>query len=171
MRNDSTTETFAVAKLTINTKRWKGVPFFIKTGKALTKKETYIDIKFKRIPCLLNSCPRETNHLRIQIFPKAGIYMTVNNKIPGLKMEVVPIKLQFSEELTFGPNTRAAYENLLEQVMDGDQSVFVRGDEVEIAWKIIEKGMKKQSPLFKYSKRSTGPKELSNWCSKEKCIW
>tara|TARA_Y100000310_G_scaffold342531_1_gene446194 strand:+ start:1445 stop:2848 length:1404 start_codon:yes stop_codon:yes gene_type:complete len=172
VKKGSTTDTFAIMKAQVNTKRFKGVPIFIKTGKALKNKQTYIDIKFKKVHCLLDACPRDTNHLRIQIYPNAGISLMVNSKIPGIKMAVTPISLQFSQKLEFGANTPAAYENLLFSAIEGDQSVFVRSDEVEEAWRIIEQATRKQNTKpYPYKKGSSGPKELGTWNKKNKCMW
>ncbi|MBT4446389.1 glucose-6-phosphate dehydrogenase [archaeon] len=158
VKKNSKTDTFAALKLTINNSRWRGVPFNIKTGKALNKKETYIDIKFKHIPCLLQSCPRETNHLRINI-KDPNITLKINSKLPGTKNQVIPISLKFSENLHFDQNSPKAYENLIEQIIQGDQSAFVRSDEVEASWKIIDAAIKKhKGKLLTYKKGSTGPK-------------
>ena len=158
VKRNSQTETYAKITAKVNTPRWKGVPFNIITGKALSKKETYIDIKFKRVACLLNQCPRETNQLLIQIHPHPKVQLLVNSKIPGPKVQVKPVKLTFSEELEFGPNTPKAYENLLQQAIENDHTSFLRSDGVEASWKIIEDGLKKcKGKLYSYKKASIEP--------------
>jgi glucose-6-phosphate 1-dehydrogenase len=89
---DSTTETFAVVKLMIQNHRWAGVPFYLKTGKCLDKKETIICIKFKQVDCLLvKNCPTDSNYLTIRITPDASFSLTLNAKKPGQANEIIPV--------------------------------------------------------------------------------
>ncbi|MCK4265397.1 glucose-6-phosphate dehydrogenase [Candidatus Babeliales bacterium] len=156
VKKDSKTETFVTAKLFINNRRWKGVPFFVKAGKCLDKKEVSIKIVFKRIKCLLDSCPSEPNYLTISIQPEEGFYLGMNSKLPG-KYEVIPIRMDFCHSCLFGTNTPEAYENLLIDVMRGDQSVFLRRDEIEQSWKIVEQLKSKKLKVHKYKKGTNGP--------------
>lgn len=169
----STTETFAALKLEINNKRWKGVPFFIKTGKALPKKETSIHIKFKKPVCLKEAldCPMQSNYLSIQIQPREGFFLEVNTQIPGNRYQVTPAKMDFCHPCYFGPNTPQAYEVLLEDVLEGDQSVFVRFDEIEASWKLIDKILSKKHTIHRYAKGSIGPKEIESFAKKHKMRW
>ena len=156
----SNTETFAAIKATINNKRWKGVPFYLKAGKCLEKKESSIYIKFKMIKCLLKSCPSDSNYLIIKIKPDEGISLELNAKVPGEAYQVTPIQMNFCHSCTFGPNTPVAYEILLSDVIKGDQSTFVRADEIEASWKIIEQIDKSKLKIYPYKKGSSGPEEL-----------
>lgn len=168
----SKTETFAALKLEIDNPRWKGVPFFLKTGKFLDKRETSIHLKFKMVECLLTrNCPTDSNYLTIRIQPNEGIIFEMNAKVPGETYQVSPITMEFSPRSLHGPESPRAYENLLNQVIQGDQSVFVRNDEIEAAWKVIDEIKKKKYPLYLYKKGSTGPKELEEWSRKEKMRW
>lgn len=157
---DSTTETFAAIKISINNRRWKGIPFYITTGKFLDKKDTSIRIRFKPVRCLLDWCPSEPNYLVIQIQPHESFDLELNAKVPYKTNEVVPVKMAFSHSTMFGPNTPEAYEVLLSDIVSGDQSAFIRSDEVDLSWKIIQQIQKLQGPtLSLYKQGSTGPAE------------
>jgi len=168
----STTETFATLKLCINNKRWKDVPFYLKTGKCLDKRETSIHIKFKPVQCLLSkNCPSDTNYLVIKIKPNEGIILELNAKTPGKAKEITPVEMEFCHSCLFGPNTPAAYEILLADVINGDQSTFVRSDEIEQSWKIIEQIPMDKLKVYPYKQGSTGPKEIKNLDKKRKINW
>lgn len=167
--NNSKTETFAALRLEINNQRWKGVPFFIKVGKALKKKSASMHLKFKEVDCLLSkTCPSDTNYFSMRIQPNSGFEIELNSKVPGKKSEVLPIKMEFCEKCRFGPNTPEAYETLLEDVMNGDQSAFVRNDEIEYAWKIIDSIKGK---VYTYEKGSEGPVQMKKFQIKHKFTW
>lgn len=159
---NSTTETFAVLKLTINNKRWKGVPFYLSTGKCLDKKDASITIKFKSIKCLLDCCPSQTNTLIIRITPNEGFYLGLNVKKPGSMTEVIPVSMDFCHSCLLSPNTPAAYEVLLEDVIKRDQSIFLQADEIECAWKIIAQVDKLRESVVSYKKGTAGPVEMQN---------
>lgn len=160
----SETETFAALSLTVDTPRWKGVPFFLKTGKAMKEKSASIHIKFKQIPCLLlENCPMDSNYLTINIEPDEGFFLEVNAKKPGVAYQVTPVKMEFSHKALFGPNSPAAYEVLLSDALRGDQSVFVRFDEIMYSWKVIEAINSRSLKRYSYSKSSQGPEELVNF--------
>ncbi|MBU1007836.1 glucose-6-phosphate dehydrogenase [Candidatus Dependentiae bacterium] len=167
----SRTETFTALRLEIANRRWKGVPFFLKTGKCLSKKETSIHIKFKNPTCLQQDCPAESNYLTIQIQPREGFYLQVNTKIPGETHNVTPVKMDFCHACHFGPNTPQAYETLLSEVLEGDHSVFVRFDEIEYSWKLIDKILAKKHPIYTYKKNTDGPKQLAIFNKKNNIRW
>jgi len=121
----------------------------LKAGKKLAKREAGIYIKFRNVPCLLSYCPRDTNWLEMRIQPELGFALELNAKVPE-KNYVVPVKMDFCHECIFGANTAEAYEVLLEDVLKGDQSVFVRNDEIEHAWKIIDSIKRKKFSVKKY---------------------
>ena len=171
VKPDSTTPTFAALKLSIDNERWHGVPFFLKTGKALPKKEAAIHIKFKQSTCLLvENCPVDSNYLTISIEPDEGFFLEINAKKPGLNYSITPITMNFCHKSLFGPNTTQAYEALLADVIKNDQSVFVRADEIEHAWKIIE-NIDNSSVPYSYFSGSQGPYELQAWSDKMKIRW
>jgi glucose-6-phosphate 1-dehydrogenase len=168
---DSRTETFAMLYLQIDNPRWAGVPFYIKTGKCLNKKETIIHIKFKQVDCLLaRDCPSESNYLTIQIAPEATFVLGLNAKKIG-ESSVMPIKMEFCHSCLFADQTPQAYEILLEEVIKGERSVSVRFDEIEYAWKLIDKIDAMQLPLYNYVPGSAGPKEIQNFEKKHGMRW
>lgn len=158
IKPNSQTETFASVTLTINNRRWKGVPFHLITGKYLDTKESYIQLTFKQADCLLQQCSSKPNSLRINIQPNEGIYLDLNVKALGSMNDVMPVTMEFCHSCLFGPNTPEAYEILLSDVVKGDQSAFVRNDEIETSWKIVEQINKCKSPVEKYQRGSSGPK-------------
>lgn len=175
VNSHSKTETFAALKLEIDNPRWKGVPFFLKTGKFLDKREASIHLKFKMVECLLTkSCPTDSNYLTIRVQPNEGIIFEINAKVPGETYQVLPVKMEFCHSCLYGPKSPEAYENLLNLVIQGDQSVFVRNDEIEAAWKVIDSIAKQKNsiyPVYPYSKGSKGPQQLNSWSKKHNVRW
>ena len=168
----STTETFAAIKLAVDNKRWQGVPFYLKTGKHMPEKTTAIHIKFKPVKCLLSkACPSDTNYLTFEVFPEAGFYLELNAKVPGVSQEVVPVKMEFCHSCLFGPNTPEAYETLLHDVIRGDQSVFVRSDEIEDSWKIVDEIKSWDSKVYPYKPGASGPDALGLLDDEVKVRW
>jgi len=168
----SKTDTFVALKLSINNKRWKGVPFYIKTGKKLDKKDTSIHIKFKEVKCLIDWCPADSNYLTIQIQPDESFYLELNTKKPYTTQEVTPIKMAFSHSTLFGPNTPEAYEVLLADIVQGDQSAFIRSDEIDLSWKIVEQIDKLDGKkIYQYPQGSKGPKEMKKLDKKRTINW
>jgi glucose-6-phosphate 1-dehydrogenase len=168
----STTETFAAAHLKIDNERWKGVPFYLKTGKYLNKKETVIHIKFKQVDCLLaHACPSESNYLTFRIYPDASFILTLNAKKPGLADQVIPVNMEFCHSCIFGSSTPEAYEVLFEEIMRGTQEVSVRFDEIEYAWRIIDSMKKIDLPLYTYQPGSSGPEQAEQFAKKHGIRW
>lgn len=168
----SKTETFFAAKVEINNRRWRGVPFFVRSGKGLNKKEAVIHIRFKPVDCLLSkSCPSDSNYLTIRIEPNEGFSFELNSKSVRKGFEIETVDMDYCHHCEHGQNTPEAYEVLLEQAVLGEQSVFVRNDEVELAWKIVDKIKMDKFELYKYPMGSTGPKEFADWNKKNNIIW
>lgn len=137
----STTETYAALRLFINNWRWKGVPFYLRSGKRMARRVSEIAVQFRRPPGILfsegerfNVAPN-TMVLRIQ--PDEGVTLRINSKIPGLETRTQPVKLNFGYKTTFGSNTPEAYERLLLDAIVGDSTLFIRGDETERSWSLI----------------------------------
>ena len=172
IKADSKTETFFAAKLEINNERWKDVPFFIRAGKNLSKKETSVHVRFKNVDCLLaKMCPSDGNYISIKIQPEDGFSFEVNSKVPQKSYEVETIKLDHNSRNVVGLNTPEAYSVLLGEVIKGDQSFFIRKDEMEYSWKIVDDIKMDKSAIFTYKIGSTGPKELEAWNIKHNLIW
>lgn len=173
VEKDSKTDTFVALKLEIENELWKGIPFYLKTGKCLDKKETRIHIQFKNVDCKLTSesCPIEGNYLTIDLYPRAGFSFELNAKKPGVKDEIVPVLMDFCYDCIFTPISPEAYENILLSIIEGDQSISVRFDEIEYSWQVIDKIRNLNFKLYDYKKDTKGPKELSNFSKKHNFVW
>lgn len=169
---NSTTETFAELFCMIDNHRWAGVPFYLKTGKHLDKKETVIHIKFKQVDCLLaRNCPSDSNYLTIEVTPEAKFSLSLNVKKPGLSNEVTPVNMEFCHSCLFGPITPEAYEVIFEEIMRGEQSISVRSDEIEYAWKVIDAVKAMHLPVNTYKQGSRGPQEAEQFARKHGMRW
>ena len=172
VKKGSSTETYFAMKLLINNKRWKGVPFYLRSGKNLDKKFASIYIRFKEPNyTVFEGQELNPNYLVIQIQPDDGMLVQLNGKVPGEKMKIQPVKMTFCHECAFGPNTPQAYETLLHEAIAGDQSAFIRADEVEYSWKVIDKITKGRPHVHKYAKGSAGPKEADELMAKQGRVW
>ena len=138
---ESKTETFVAAKLFIDNWRWKGVPFYLRTGKRLAEKDTEIAITFKKVPhsmfisAGLGDMP--PNVLVLQIQPEEGISLSFQAKRPGSKICMSTLNMNFDYRSVFGVEMPEAYQRLLLDCMIGDQTLFARYDGVEIAWQLL----------------------------------
>jgi glucose-6-phosphate 1-dehydrogenase len=137
----STTETFVGLKLFIDNWRWAGVPFYIRTGKRLPKRVSEVAIQFKNVPqVLFNSQPGrplEPTVLSVRVQPEEGLSMRIASKLPGPKIRIYPVKMEFNYNSSFGNESPEAYERLLLDVMAGDATLFMRRDQVDAAWKFV----------------------------------
>jgi glucose-6-phosphate 1-dehydrogenase len=137
----STTETFAALRIAINNWRWAGVPFYLRSGKRMARRVTEIAIQFKCPPGTLfvgtEQFDLAANTLAFQIQPDEGSTVLLNAKIPGLETRTQPVKMHFRYATTFGSNTPEAYERLVLDAMIGDGTLFIRGDETEVSWRLI----------------------------------
>jgi glucose-6-phosphate 1-dehydrogenase len=168
----SKTDTFFALKLFINNNRWKGVPFYLRSGKNLAKKFSSIYIQFKEPDYnVFEGQNIKPNYLLIQIQPEDGILLQLNSKMPGQKNKILPVKMTFCHECTFGPNTPKAYETLLLDVLKGDQSAFMRADEIEESWRLIDQAISLKKPIHVYEKGSFGPKEANELIEKDGREW
>ena len=135
---NSKVETFAAVKFFVNNWRWTGVPFYVRTGKSLNEKTTLITIQFKPAPQY--AFPEEAaqtwrpNRLTISIQPTEDIRLRFQAKQPGPHMTLQPVDMVFSYNHKENPE---AYETLLEDVIEGNPTLFMRGDQVEAAWRVI----------------------------------
>jgi glucose-6-phosphate 1-dehydrogenase len=138
---ESRTETFVAARLFIDNWRWKGVPFYLRTGKRLARKDTEIAITFKQVPhsmfisAGLDEIP--SNILVLQIQPEEGISLCFQAKRPGSKICMGTLNMNFNYRSVFGIDMPEAYQRLLLDCMIGDQTLFNRQDGVEIAWRLL----------------------------------
>jgi len=136
----STTPTYAALKLSIDNWRWKGVPFYLRTGKRMPKKVSEIAIQFREVPFLMfQSASKQANPnvLALRIQPDEGISMRFEVKTPGTSLRTRSVDMEFRYDTAFGQANTDAYARLLVDCMLGDQTLFTRGDEVEASWRIL----------------------------------
>jgi glucose-6-phosphate 1-dehydrogenase len=171
VKADSSTETFVALRLFVSSRRWKGVPFYLRTGKRMAKPLTQITINFNCPPISIfkpfsSSCVMQPNVLVITIQPDEGFDLYFHVKEPGQPVKLTTQKLSFKYSEVFGPHIHGAYETLLRDIITGDQSLFVRADEVEEAWRLYDSLLKDKPRLHSYPSGSWGPKESDDLLSK-----
>jgi glucose-6-phosphate 1-dehydrogenase len=139
---DSITETFAAIELAVDTRRWAGVPFYLRTGKRLGRRVTEIAVVFKRAPHLpFDATSTEElgqNALVFRVQPDEGVTMRFGSKVPGNAMEVRDVSMDFSYGHSFTESSPEAYERLILDMLLGEPSLFPMNDEVELSWEILE---------------------------------
>jgi glucose-6-phosphate 1-dehydrogenase len=178
----SDTETFVAIRAHLDNWRWKGVPFYLRTGKRMPERKTEIVIQFKRVPHSIfagKGAQTVPNRLVIGIQPRENIGLTVMAKVPGLdrggiRLRQVPLDISMPDAFA-GPKRRIAYERLLLDLIEGDQTLFVRRDEVEAQWDWIdairagwaEHGLKPQS----YAAGTWGPAAATELAEREGVTW
>jgi glucose-6-phosphate 1-dehydrogenase len=134
---DSKTETFVAARLFIDNDRWKGVPFFLRTGKSMPRQSSVIMIQFKESPRKIFKDDSVPNRLVISIQPELEIGLVFESKIPGLEMKLEEVEMDFMYTDNTTQSLPEAYETLLLDVLEGDATSFMRTDQIEMAWKIM----------------------------------
>jgi len=153
----SVTPTFAAMKVLIDNWRWNGVPFYLRSGKRLSKKKAEISVHFRPAPHLMFASALEEsigpNTLVMRIQPDEGISLQFQAKTPGARICMSPVLMDFAYQKVFSLN---AYERVLLDCMQGDQMLFVRGDGVEEAWSLL-------SPLIEKLESKTYPKNFPNY--------
>ncbi|MDB5302916.1 MAG: glucose-6-phosphate 1-dehydrogenase [Phycisphaerales bacterium] len=167
---DSRTETFAALKLYIDNWRWSGTPFYLRTGKFLPEKLSEIVVRFRSPPLTLFQKQCESavypNDLIIRVQPEEGISWRLNAKVPGGAMNVKSVALDFLYKTAFNIEPPEAYERLIYDAIIGDQTLFIRGDEAEAAWAVIdpiEQGWAKSTRApEEYPPGTWGPKRATD---------
>lgn len=155
----SNTETYLALKTYINNKRWKGVPFYIRTGKMLKEKKTEIRIKFRKPNILYPPQMIGNNLLVFKIQPEEGVYLEFNAKKPGQENLIIPVKMDFCQNCDIGINTPEAYERLIFDILKGEQSLFARWDEVRASWNFVDHLLNNwENDLHIYQPQTNGPK-------------
>ena len=157
----SDTETFVAARVFVDNWRWAGVPFFLRTGKALTTKRSCVTLAFKDPPRqMFREAPEEwfeRDHLSLELGPEEGISITFLAKIPGPSIELGPAKMTFKYEGSFGSEMIEAYERLLHDALIGDRTLFTRGDGLERTWELVDEVLRDLPPVYPYERGSSGP--------------
>jgi glucose-6-phosphate 1-dehydrogenase len=137
----STTETFVAVRVQLDSWRWAGVPFYLRTGKRLPKRTTEIAIQFRRPPLEIfrraSHAPVAPDLLIVNVQPDEGISLRFEAKLPGTRMQIAPVMMNFRYGTTFGGDVPEAYETLLLDAMLGDATLFARHDFVETSWSLI----------------------------------
>jgi glucose-6-phosphate 1-dehydrogenase len=165
----STTETFAALRLQVDNWRWAGVPFYLRTGKRLARKVTEIAVTLKPVPHLAfnegGSLGVLPNQLILTLQPNEGVSLRLGAKIPGSRMVIRPVHMEFLYGTAFLSQSPEAYERLITDAMRGDATLFTRDDEVEAQWRIcdpiLQAWEQAPGPLPQYEAGSQGPKEAA----------
>jgi glucose-6-phosphate 1-dehydrogenase len=180
--SDSQTPTFAAMKLHLDNWRWQGVPFYLRSGKALHTKTSEIVIEFKPPPHVMFPLPEDypmtPNFLSLCIQPDEGIHLRFETKVPDTQQETRSVDMDFHYRDSFaGKRLPDAYERLLVDAMMGDASLFTRSDEIEEAWRIIDPILQTwdehpDAPqLQSYPVGSWGPEEADTFIARAGLVW
>jgi len=180
VKADSNVETYLAARLVVDNWRWAGVPFYLRTGKYLPLSASEVRIQFRPTPNVLFAAhcgnKLDPNALTLRLQPNEGISLRFNGKVPGASQSVRPVRMSFSYNSEFGAYTPEAYERLLLEAMAGDATLFIRRDEVEAAWGIVDsirKGWDGQ-PLSNrefYSAGTWGPVAADDLLAQRGHVW
>ena len=175
---DSRTETFVALKLFIDNWRWAGVPFYLRHGKRLPKQAAEIAIQFKAPPAVLfateTAVPLQPNVLVMRIQPDEGIAIRMNAKVPGTTVNIQPVKMDFRYGGSFGARSPDAYERLLHDALVGDATLFIRSDETETSWQLMDailEGWRDAPPPFAYEAGTWGPPEADVFIEMDGRTW
>ncbi len=178
---DSRTATYAALRLDIDNWRWQGVPFYLRSGKALSDKRTEVLIQFRRPPHLIfpqgSSGDISSNTLSICVQPNEGVHLEFQAKAPDSFLELRPVNLEFHYEDSFGgQEIPDAYERLLLDALNGDASLFIRSDEIEQSWSIMDplieglSGANARPPEI-YDQGSQGPFSADDFLARDGRAW
>ncbi|MGD0412453.1 MAG: glucose-6-phosphate dehydrogenase [Verrucomicrobiota bacterium] len=142
VKPDSNTDTYVALRVLVDNWRWSGVPFYLRTGKRLPASSSEVRIQFRPTPHVLFAAQcgenLDANSLTLRLQPNEGINLRFNGKAPGINMEIRPVRMQFDYHAEFGAYTPEAYQRLLLEVIANDSTLFIRRDEVETAWGIVD---------------------------------
>jgi glucose-6-phosphate 1-dehydrogenase len=164
---DSTTETYAALRLEVANWRWAGVPFYLRTGKRLTRRITEVAVTLKPVPHLAiqqsGAVGVQQNRIILTIQPDEGVSISLGAKIPGPRMRIRPVNMEFLYGTSFMSQSPEAYERLILDAMRGEATLFTRNDEVDASWVVVDPILKAWSetpgPLPQYPAGSAGPEE------------
>src|SRR5690554_6508951 len=178
MNPESNTETYAAIRLDIGTRRWSGVPFYLRAGKRLGRRVTEIAVVFKRAPQYLFEDSQTSalgqNALVIRVQPDEGVTIRFGSKVPGAGMQVRDVTMDFGYGHAFTEASPEAYERLILDVLLGDPPLFPRHEEVELSWKIldpIEQFWETQGPPEQYRPGTWGPASADDLLARDGRAW
>jgi glucose-6-phosphate 1-dehydrogenase len=175
----SQTETYVAMRLSIDNWRWAGVPFYLRTGKSMSKRKTQIAIQFKQAPLSIfrNTGVQEMipNWLVLNIQPDEGILWEFGAKVPGPHLELKPVQMRFSYKDFFQVQPSTGYETLIYDAMYGDATLFQRADNIEDGWRVVQPLLDVwktgKPPLAMYEAGSAGPKEADELLAQDGRKW
>jgi len=177
---ESNVETYVALKLFIDNWRWSGVPFYLRTGKNLPMRASEVRVQFRPTPNVLFAAQGDLdllpNALTLRLQPDEGISLRFNGKVPGNSITSRPVRMHFGYDSEFGAYTPEAYERLLLEAMAGDATLFIRRDEVETAWRIVDdiRAAWGDQPLTNrefYSAGSWGPMAAEQLLANDGYVW
>jgi glucose-6-phosphate 1-dehydrogenase len=178
MNPESVTETYAAMRLDIGTRRWAGVPFYLRAGKRLGRRVTEIAVVFKRAPQYLFAEAQTSalgqNALVIRVQPDEGVTIRFGSKVPGTSMQVRDVTMDFGYGHAFTEASPEAYERLILDVLLGDPPLFPRHEEVELSWKIldpIEEFWATQGKPQQYGPGTWGPQSADDLLARDGRVW
>ncbi|KQR38196.1 MULTISPECIES: glucose-6-phosphate dehydrogenase [Microbacterium] len=179
MNPESATETYAAIKLEIDTRRWSGVPFYLRTGKRLGRRVTEVAVVFKKAPEHLfgrsNTSELGQNALVIRVQPDEGVTIRFGSKVPGNGTNVRDVTMDFGYGHAFTEASPEAYERLILDVLLGDPPLFPRHEEVELSWKILDPVEKYWAavggPVDQYAPGSWGPASADDLLARDGRVW
>ena len=158
---DSRTETYAALRLYVNNWRWAGVPFYLRTGKRMTRKLTEIAVTLRPVPHIAfqgaDSAGVQPNQIILTLQPDEAVSVSLGAKVPGTKMQIRPVNMEFHYGTSFLSESPEAYERLILDAMRGDATLFTRNDEVEALWRIIDPILAAWAPTPTPRSRNTPP--------------
>jgi glucose-6-phosphate 1-dehydrogenase len=172
---DSRTETFIAMKMFVDSWRWQGVPFYLRTGKCMPHKTTQIAVRFRAAPVSFfeqYGCTADTHDvLTITLQPNEGFAFYLDIKRPGspLRLERIPLRFHYDEH--FEGTMPDAYQTLLLDVLNGDQTLFVHAEEVEESWRVYTPLIESPPPVVDYAAGTWGPPEAESLAIPEKDLW
>jgi glucose-6-phosphate 1-dehydrogenase len=177
---NSQTETYVAMKLMIDNWRWAGVPFYLRTGKALARRKTEIAIRFKQAPlALFRDTPVEKltpNWLVLNIQPDEGVSLQFGAKIPGPLLRLGSVEMEFRYEDYFAAKPSTGYETLIYDCMIGDATLFQSAENIEAAWRVVQPILDAwrcgySGPLATYPAGSAGPREADEFIARDGRQW
>jgi glucose-6-phosphate 1-dehydrogenase len=176
---DSDVETYVALRFEIDNWRWAGVPFYVRTGKHMSRRSTEIAIRFKQAPsAAFRATPVATlppNWLVLSVAPDEGISLQFEVKRPGAEMTLAAVTMDFRYDAWFRKMPNVGYETLLHDVMIGDQSLFMRADMVEQGWRLLQPVLdawaRETGPIPGYESGSDGPAAAAELLAKDGRVW
>jgi len=171
----SDTPTYVAVRLHVNTWRWRGVPLYLRCGKQMAEKVTEITVQFKPTATPLTNALPPPNRLTLRLQPDEGIKLRIQTKVPGAGQRIRSTDLAFGYAEQFGPDAIPdAYERLLLDALEGDPTLFLRSDEIEAAWDVVEPLLRRETGAdvpFPYSEGSWGPAEADALIERDGRSW